>query len=117
MRPRTARRWSCVALCLAGLVLAQCSRGSSPTNGTISGVARPCLGTAPPGGWNERAIPVTVMLYQRSRVVARQIVKGSDIYRFEVPAGRYKVVAYPGSVYVTVRAGETSHANIYNPCG
>jgi len=111
--------WSCVAICMTGLVLAQCSQNSPPANGTITGVASPCVGVAiTPGGYSK--IPVTVYLTQGSRHIAQQTVTGTHTYRFVVPAGNYVVATHEGEgskpVPVTVRSGQTTNANIPNYC-
>lgn len=119
MRPQAARRWSCVALCLTTLALAQCSRNSVPTTGTITGVASPCVGAAVTSVQYSN-LPVTVYLTQGSRTVTQQTVKGTHTYRFVVPGGHYVVATHEGEgsrpVAVTVRSGQTTKADIPSLC-
>lgn len=118
MRPRTARRWSCATLCLTGLVLAQCSQNSPPPDGTVTGIASPCVGAITSAGYQK--LHVTVYLTHQARPVAEQTVKGTHTYRFVASAGNYVVGTHEGEgskpVPVTVRSGQTTHANIPSYC-
>lgn len=108
-------RTALVSMWLAGLALMAC--GQSPAaNGTITGVASPCVGPA----ITYSRLPVTVYLTQGARLVAHQTVKGTHTYRFVVPAGSYVVATHEGEgskpVPVTVRSGQTTHADIPSLC-
>jgi hypothetical protein len=113
-----ARRWSWVSLCLFGLLLAQCTQNSPPPDGTIMGVASPCVGVITPAGYH--GLSVTVDLTQGARAVAHQTVKGTHTYRFVVPAGHYIVATHEGDgskpVPVTVHSGQTIHTDIPSYC-
>ena len=117
-RSHRVRRWSWVLLALSGLLLAQCTRNSSPADGTIAGVASPCVGVITPAGYH--GLPVTVYLTQGARAVAHQTVRGTHTYRFVVPAGDYVVATHEGDgskpVPVGARSGHTSHADIPSYC-
>lgn len=113
------RRWGWLALCLLGLLLSQCAQKSPPADGTITGVAAPCVGVmiTPTGG---NGLSVTVYLTQGGRAVSHQTVRGTHTYRFVVPAGHYVVATHEGGgsrpVLVTVRSGQITHADIPSYC-
>ena len=113
-----ARRWSWGVLCLSGLLLAQCTQRSPPANGTITGVASPCVGVITSAAYQR--LSVTVYLSQGARTVAHQTVKGTHTYRFVVPAGPYVVATHEGdgskTVPVTLHSGQTIHADIPSYC-
>jgi hypothetical protein len=115
---RAARRWSWVVLCLFELLLAQCTQNSPPPDGTITGVASPCVGVVASAGYH--GLSVTVYLTQAARAIAQQTVKGAHTYRFVVPSGRYVVATHEGDgskpVPVTVRSGRTTHTDIPSYC-
>lgn len=104
--------------CIGALALTACSK--TPTaNGTITGVASPCVGP-PITSTQLSELPVTVYLTQGSQKVAQQTVKSTHTYRFVVPAGNYVVATHEGEgskpVAVTARSGQTSHADIPSFC-
>ena len=105
-------------MCLFGLLLAQCTRNSSPADGNIAGIASPCVGVITPAG--SHGLSVTVYLAQGARAVAHQTVSGTHTYRFVLPPGTYVVATHEGDgskpVSVTVRSGQTSHADIPSSC-
>jgi hypothetical protein len=112
-----------LALCVTALVLVGCGKSAPAArqrarDGTITGVAQPCVGMAINLGEYGK-IPVTVYLTQGSRAVAQQSVTGKHIYRFNVPAGGYTVATHQGSlkpVDVIVHPGRTTHADILSYC-
>jgi hypothetical protein len=118
VRPRRTRRWSWITLCLSGLVLAQCTTNSPPAKGTVTGVAAPCIGPITSTGYQK--LEVTVYLTRGLRLVADQTVKGTHTYRFVVASGNYIVATHEGEgsrpVPVTVRPGQTTHADIPSYC-
>ncbi len=101
----------------AALTLAGCGHAIQ-TSGTVTGKASPCVGPPAPG-LNPDKFRYTVSIYQGTRMVAQQRLTGdtSSAYQFTVPAGHYQVRNYPGKVDVTVRAEQTAHANLFEPCG
>ena len=115
---RRARRWSWVVLCLFGLLLAQCTKNSPPPDGTITGVASPCVGVVTSAGYH--GLSVTVYLTQAARAIAHQTVNGAHTYTFVVPSGHYVVATHEGDgskpVPVTVRSGQTNHTDIPSYC-
>ena len=115
---RGVRRASLVSVSLAVLGLAACGT-NPPPDGTVTGVASPCVGP-PITSTQYSHRPVTVYLTKGSRTVAQQIVKGTHIYRFAVPAGSYVVATHEGEaskpVAVTMRSGQTTHADIPSYC-
>jgi len=102
--------------CGLGLGLPGCS--STPTDGTITGVASPCTGPISPTPYSK--LPVTVYLSQGSHAVAHQTLTGTHTFHFEVPAGDNIVSTHEGEgskpVSVAVRPGETIHVNIPSFC-
>lgn len=67
----------------------------------------------------QRGLSVTVYLTQGARAVADQTVRGTHTYRFAVQAGYYVVATHEGDrkpVPVTVRSGQTTHADIPRYC-
>lgn len=101
---------------LAALALAACDQPDQ-TGGTITGHASPCIGPPMPRR-NLAALHYTITLQQGSRIISRQTLTGvgSAPYRFNVPAGHYRIKNFPGSIEVTVRPGRTTRANLYEPC-
>jgi hypothetical protein len=101
----------------AALTLTGCGHAVQ-TNGTVTGKASPCIGPLPTR-FNPDTFRYTVSLYRGTRMVAQQRLTGdtSTTYRFTVPSGHYQVRNYPGTVDVTVRAGLTTHADLFEPCG
>ena len=118
LRPLPRARWSWPVVCLSGLLLAQCAQSPPPADGTITGVASSCTGPIASAGYQRLA--VSVYLTQGSRAVAHQTVKGTHTYRFVVPSGDYVVATHEGDgskpVPVTVRSGQTTHADIPSYC-
>jgi hypothetical protein len=100
------------------VTVASCSDSTpAPSEGTVMGLASPCVG--PVSGSNLRDFEYTISISKGSRTVAQQTYRGENTvrYRFDVPAGHYRVHNPPGTVEVTVRAGHVTHANLYEPCG
>jgi hypothetical protein len=116
------RRWSGAALCLLGLMLAQCSHNPPSADGAITGIAHPCVGPASLALSQQyvQHLPVTVLLNQGSRLVAHLTVRGAHTYRFVVPAGDYVVTTHqgdgPNHISVTVHPGQAALANIPSNC-
>ena len=120
----TARKLLPSTVCVLSLVLVGCGQSSltahpRAANGTITGIASPCVGQAfTPTQYGK--LPVTVYLTQGSRLVAQQTVKGTHTYRFAVPAGNYVVNTHENGgskpVSMTVRSGQTTHADIPSIC-
>jgi len=109
------------ALLLSGsafLTLAACGQSPAATHGTVTGLASPCIGTAN-AGFDYRLFRYTISIEKGFRTIAQQELRGdtASTYRFVVPAGRYRIMNYPGVVDVTVRAGQTIHVNLLEPCG
>jgi hypothetical protein len=61
-----------------------------------------------------------VYLTKDARVVARQTVRGTHIYRFVTAPGDYVVATHEGGaskpIPVTVRSGQTTKTNIPSYC-
>lgn len=118
MHQSVYRKSGFIALCLSAAVfLAQCSQSSPPADGTLTGVASPCIGPAATSAQISDT-PVIVRLTQGSRVVAQQTLKGTHQYRFVVPAGEYVIVVSGGSppARVLSRSGMTADVNIPSVC-
>jgi hypothetical protein len=113
-----ARRWGWLVFGLSGLLVAQCTQGSPAADGTITGVASPCIGAITSAGYER--LSVTVYLTKGARVVARQTVRDTHVYRFVTPPGDYVVATHEGEgskpVPVTVRSGQTTKINIPSYC-
>lgn len=114
---RAAKLASLVTLILVALGLDACGTNSQP-DGTVTGVASPCVGTITAAQLNR--LSVVVYLTQGSRLVARQTVTGTHTYRFVVPVGSYVVATHEGEGSkprsVMVRSGQTTHADIPSYC-
>jgi hypothetical protein len=104
---------------IVALTFAGCGGQPAQTDGIVTGRASPCIGPAPPPGVNIQNFRYTISLEQGSRIIARENLKGDAdaTYRFDVPAGHYRLKNGPGAVVVIVRHGQTIHANLYEPCG
>jgi len=88
------------------------------TDGTVTGLASPCIGTAK-AGFDYRLYRYTISIEEGFRTIAQQELRSDTAskYRFVLPAGRYRIINYPGVVDVTVRAGQTIYVNLLEPCG
>ena len=97
----------CLTSGLTALTLAACGESAStPTDGTVTGLASPCIGApAPPSNPND--FEYTISIYEGSRTVARQKLQGGDLLRGTDSMSRPGIIGfnYPGTVDVTVRAG------------
>jgi hypothetical protein len=102
---------------LVVLTFAGCGQPAQ-TNGTVTGQASPCIGPPAPGE-NLQKFRYTISLELGFRTISRQTLTGDTAatYRFEVPTGRYRVKNFPGSMSVVVRAGYTTHVNLFEACG
>jgi hypothetical protein len=60
-----ARRWGWLVFGLSGLLAAQCTQGSPTADGTITGVASPCIGAITSAGYHR--LSVTVYLTKGAR--------------------------------------------------
>jgi hypothetical protein len=105
-----------VVLCLCGRLLSQRARNSPPQDGTITGVASPCIGTPA----DHPKLSVTVYLTHGARELSDQKVKGTYTYRFVVHTGSDVVDTHEGGaskpVLVTVHSGPTVRADIPSVC-
>jgi hypothetical protein len=113
-------RWAgltAVTFGFVALMFAGCGEPAH-TDGIVTGRASPCVGPPTPGE-DLREIRYTISLERGSRTVSEQTLTGDAAarYRFDVPAGRYRIKNPPASVDVTVRTGQTTHANLFVPCG
>ena len=86
-------------------------------SGVITGVASPCVGYAATASQMAK-LPVRVTLTEGSRSVTSVIVRGSHIYRFTEPPGRYTVSSNQGvtPTSVNLRSGQVSHIDLISPC-
>ena len=105
---------------MVGALLAACGGGASTSpSGVIAGVAQPCV-----GAYMTKAqfadLPVLVTIAQASHTIATQTVRGSHIYVFTLPPGRYVVSsdALGGAppARVNLRAGEVLRTNLGSMC-
>jgi hypothetical protein len=110
-----AKRLVISSICLATLA-SGCGSGS-PSLGTITGVAQPCVGGARTKA-QIGAASVKVILSRESHAIADQVVTGLHIYKFKAPAGHYDVSTPGGGrpVGVVITSGEVTHASIPSIC-
>jgi hypothetical protein len=103
----------------AAVVLTLCFASgcsSGPTTGVVTGVAYPCVGPHRTSAQLAN-IPVRVTIRQRSKVIARETVRGSHTYRFDMPPGQYVVSSRTsGPTSITLHAGEVDRTNLPSFC-
>jgi hypothetical protein len=68
-----ARRWKWLVASLPGLLLAQCTQISTPADGTITGVASPCIGPITSVAYHR--LSVGVYLTQGERAITHQALR------------------------------------------
>jgi hypothetical protein len=109
--------WMGVISGFGALILAACGQPIQ-ASGTVTGLASPCIGPPSPG-LNPHDFQYTVSIYRGSRRVGQQLLRGDAgfRFRFSVPPGHYRLRNPPGTVAVTIRIGQTTHANLFEPCG
>ena len=107
---------------VAGSVNASASTDTGH-EGTVTGWAGPCVGTATPAQYART--PFVVILIQGPRLVAHQKLHGKSLYRFNAAAGSYTLAVSvnglaSGSVIpnhrVTFRPGQLVHVNLVPSC-
>jgi hypothetical protein len=114
------RRTPWAAPVITGALLAACSGGASTSpSGVVAGVAAPCVGSYRPQR-QISSIPVLVTITQGTHRIASQTVRGSHVYVFTLPPGRYVVSsdALGGgpAAHVNLRAGDVLRTNLYSMC-
>jgi hypothetical protein len=110
-------RWLISLIALSAITSA-CEGSQPPVPGTITGVAQPCVGEATAVQYAHLTLRVT--LSHHGRVVARQVVRGSHVYRFRIEPGAYVVRSLEGDashpVHVIVSSRQTAHVTIRSYC-
>lgn len=88
-----------------------------PSDGTLIGIAAPCVGTAITTDSYNR-LPMLVTLTRASKVVAKQAGHGPVNFRFAVAPGTYTVSATRQlqTKTIVVQSGQTTHVNLPDVC-
>jgi hypothetical protein len=105
---------------MCGALLAACGGGASTSpSGVIAGVAQPCVGDDMTKA-QFASLTVHVTVTQGSQTIATQAVRGSHVYVFTLPPGRYVVssdaLGGAPTAHVNLRAGEVLRTNLGSMC-